>query len=98
MTVVSCLLVLYFFLYFSYVVYLITALHRKKNQLHVPYSSLPFVSVLIAARNEAANILGCLQSIESLDYPIDKLEILIGNDDSEDQTRTIVERFIAGKP
>ena len=46
----------------------------------------PQVSVLVAARNEAHNIEACLQQLLSVDYPADKLEILVGNDNSVDHT------------
>ncbi|MFC5408193.1 glycosyltransferase [Larkinella bovis] len=55
-------------------------------------------SILIAARNEEANILRCLRAIEQLVYPPNRYEVLIGNDQSEDQTGTIVAEFIRNKP
>jgi cellulose synthase/poly-beta-1,6-N-acetylglucosamine synthase-like glycosyltransferase len=45
-----------------------------------------FVSVLIAARNEEDNILNCLKSISSGDYPIEGYEIILIDDHSEDKT------------
>ena len=56
------------------------------------------VSILIAARNEEENILPCLQALALLDYPNEKLEILIGDDDSEDETASIIHDFIKDKP
>lgn len=56
------------------------------------------VSILLAARNEEANILRCLRAIEQLTFPTADLEVIIGNDHSEDQTGPLVEQFIAGKP
>ena len=56
------------------------------------------VSILIAARNEADNILDCLRSVEALSYPKENLQILIGNDASEDNTGELVQEFIKKKP
>ncbi|GAA4456645.1 hypothetical protein GCM10023189_26170 [Nibrella saemangeumensis] len=56
------------------------------------------VSILIAARNEEATILTCLQAIDNLAYPPDCLEVLIGNDRSEDGTGSLVDQFICNKP
>ncbi len=56
------------------------------------------ISILIAARNEERNIIRCLQAIDSQDYPKDKLDILIGDDDSSDGTAALVQGFIGGKP
>lgn len=61
-------------------------------------SEFPPISIWVAARNEEENILACLESLEKLDYPAAKLQILIGNDDSEDRTEELVREFILGKP
>ncbi|GGF03704.1 glycosyltransferase [Hymenobacter cavernae] len=58
----------------------------------------PRVSILIAARNEEANIERCLTSLMQLNYPAEQLEILIGDDASTDDTAAVVARFIADKP
>lgn len=57
--------------------------------------NLPKVSVLVAARNEESQIPRLLQSLARLDYPSDLLEILIGDDESEDLTAQIVEKWAA---
>lgn len=59
---------------------------------------LPKVSILLAARNEEKLILRSLEHINALDYPKDKLEVLIGNDQSNDRTAVIVEDYIKDKP
>ena len=64
------------------------------------------ISILVAVRNESANIISCLQSLENLnygknyatDYRNQNLEILIGNDASEDNTEELIQNFIADKP
>ncbi len=60
--------------------------------------SLPKVSILVAARNEENNIYRCLKSLVELDYPKEKLEILVGDDQSTDNTYSIVENLIAQNP
>ena len=67
----------------------------SKIPVHPDYE--PTVSVIIAARNEEDRILSCLQSLRSIAYPSDKLEILIVDDFSTDRTADIVERFIGGR-
>jgi cellulose synthase/poly-beta-1,6-N-acetylglucosamine synthase-like glycosyltransferase len=54
---------------------------------------LPHVAVLVAARNEAHNIATCLQHLAEQDYPEEKISILVGNDQSEDNTGEIVDEF-----
>jgi cellulose synthase/poly-beta-1,6-N-acetylglucosamine synthase-like glycosyltransferase len=58
----------------------------------------PAISILVAARNEETNIERCLQALHQLDYPKEKLQILMGNDHSEDRTHELVAAFIIGKP
>lgn len=56
------------------------------------------VSVVLPARNEAANIIACLQSIVSGTYPADLLEILVVDDHSEDDTAARVREFAVQSP
>lgn len=63
--------------------------------------NLPTVSVCIAARNEMHALAHCLEAVLASDYP--KLEILVLDDSSEDNTPLIIKsfaqagiRFIAG--
>lgn len=53
----------------------------------------PFISVVVAARDEEKNITNCIQSLLKQDYPVDKFEILIVDDFSTDNTAEIVKKF-----
>lgn len=53
----------------------------------------PFVSVLISLRNEEINIEHLCDSLRNLTYPQSSFEILIGNDDSEDRTLELLEKY-----
>jgi cellulose synthase/poly-beta-1,6-N-acetylglucosamine synthase-like glycosyltransferase len=54
---------------------------------------LPQLSILIAAYNEEANIGRKLEQTLALDYPADKMEILVLSDGSTDRTDEIVHSF-----
>lgn len=54
---------------------------------------LPTVSLLIAAYNEGKDIARKLDNALELDYPADKLDILVGSDGSSDETAAIAGRF-----
>jgi chlorobactene glucosyltransferase len=56
----------------------------------------PLVSLLVPARNEAANIGTCVRSLLAQTYP--HLEVLVLDDRSEDDTRAILERERARDP
>ena len=53
----------------------------------------PTVSVIIPVRNRPAEITACLHSLVRLDYPTEKLEIIVVDDASEDATPEAVARF-----
>lgn len=59
---------------------------------------IPFVSILVAVRNEEKTITECLSAFLKLTYPAEHFEVLIGNDQSTDQTRAIVSEFITDQP
>ncbi len=62
----------------------------------LPRSSKHFsnrISILVPARNEAENILNLLQSIKTQDYQ--NYEVLVLDDNSEDDTYTVVSQFCA---
>jgi len=50
-------------------------------------SVFPQISIWVACRNEEKNIENCILSLLDLNYPKDKIQILIGNDQSTDNTR-----------
>ncbi len=53
-------------------------------------SVFPQISIWVACRNEEKNIENCILSLLDLNYPKDKIQILIGNDQSTDNTRQII--------
>ena len=57
---------------------------------------LPRVSILIAARNEAAALPRCLASLRALEYPAELLEVLVGDDGSADGTAAVAEAAMRG--
>lgn len=90
----------YYGILFVYLFVLILLLFiLKKDRPASSYSGhhQPFVSILIAARNEEDNILACLQAVAALSWPADKFEVLIGDDQSDDKTGELVQAFIRDK-
>jgi len=59
---------------------------------------LPSVSVLVAARNEEQNIANCIASLKKLNYPKDKLRIMLINDNSDDRTEELMLKETSGQP
>ncbi len=85
------------FLYFIQIVLFLIGANKHYNKIE-DEDKLPSISVIVAARNEEQNILSCIQSLDNLEYPENKIEILIVDDFSEDATNSIVSNFISDKP
>ncbi len=56
-------------------------------------SALPHCTVLVCARDEEHNIERCLESLQKIDYPTDRLQVLIVDDKSTDQTPEILQAW-----
>ena len=69
---------------------------QAKREIPSEPNVWPKASVLLAARNESDNIERCLNALIQLDYP--DLQIIVGNDRSEDDTKLKVEQFIKTNP
>lgn len=63
---------------------------RRTRSMPLAAENLPTISIIIPARNEESRIGRCLDSLEKLDYPADRLEIIIVNDRSTDRTAELV--------
>ncbi len=88
-------------LYFS--IFLLLVYFDKKNIFKAEHSSLnpkaePLVSILVPAYNEEKTILKTLISIYELEYPKTKLEVIVIDDGSKDNTKQIVQEYIKDKP
>ena len=59
----------------------------------IPENELPFVSIIIAARNEELNIGNCIQSIIHQTYPQNKFEVIVTDDHSTDRTVAVIHSF-----
>src|SRR6059058_4397427 len=69
-----------------------------------PDDDLPTVSIVIAARNEAARLPARIENLLALDYPAGRRQIIVVSDGSSDDTLSVLARFgntveaIAGPP
>ena len=80
----------YTYLVFPLVVLLRAALRPRP---HGTGDITPSVTMVIAARNEAAGIGAKLENLLSLDYPADRLEVVVASDGSGDGTDEIVRAY-----
>jgi cellulose synthase/poly-beta-1,6-N-acetylglucosamine synthase-like glycosyltransferase len=97
MIVLSWIIIFYFTLFFLLIFSLIFFISYNKKDIPSKEIRHPFVSILVAARNEEENIITCLTALNALTYPKDKWEVLVGNDHSEDKTAELVKKFTEGR-
>ncbi len=79
-------------LYLCQIGIFLIGLKCNRNKLQSPTNLT--ISVIIAARNEEANLHDCLESVTNQTYPISLYEIIIINDGSTDGTERICNEFI----
>lgn len=66
----------------------------KIKKIIKDYSFLPTVTVMIVAHNEEKVIEEKLINVLSINYPMDRINILVSSDNSTDETNKIVNRII----
>lgn len=80
---------LLFYVYIGYPLLLaVISTFFRRSRPNVGYT--PFISVLISAYNEEASINRKIEQTLALEYPADKLEIVVVSDGSTDRTEEIV--------
>ncbi len=102
-TVISIILWIAYIVALYFSVFLVLVYLDKKRLFSTEDSTakisrFPFVSVLIPAYNEEKTILRTLESAYALDYPKHKLEIIVINDGSKDNTQKVIQKYIRNKP
>jgi cellulose synthase/poly-beta-1,6-N-acetylglucosamine synthase-like glycosyltransferase len=75
--------------YFGYVILLWLQVRLRRRPI-VQRRIAPSVSIIIAARNEEANLPAKLENLRQINYPTDRLQIVIASDGSIDQTASIL--------
>ena len=87
------------FLFISYAVLLIyyrnswCRINAFEPSSKLNASDLPFLSIIIPARNEEHNIGNCLESVFNQNYPAEKFEVIVINDHSTDNTSSVISSF-----
>ena len=69
---------------------------RRKDIEPVEPNDWPTMTIIIPCHNEAAVIDRCLTSVKNQDYPSNRLEIIVVDDGSTDNTANLVESHVRG--
>ncbi|MFT9213884.1 glycosyltransferase [Liquorilactobacillus ghanensis] len=71
--------------------------YLRGHQAPLP-SKLPFVSILVPAHNEGIVIVKTIEALLRFDYPTDKYEIIVVNDNSSDNSAELLQKIQQGNP
>ena len=92
--------IVYVFIFLSVYVqifFLVTFLERRKNILvrnkRIELKEYPGVTIIVPCYNEEKTIASTINSLIDLDYPQDKLQIMIVDDGSKDDTWKVIQEF-----
>lgn len=66
----------------------------KERRERTPGILTPKVAIIVPCWNEETTIDGTVQSLLALDYPTDKLRIILVNDGSADNTKKVMDRYL----
>lgn len=95
MTVFAVLFFFYTYLGYPVALWIIGRFRPPFAPAEAEFADWPFVSICVPVYNEEAQIDGLIQSLRALDYPRDRLQILIVSDASSDRTNEIVRGYAA---
>ena len=84
------------FSFFGLITVLVNFFTVKRFDQYPLAEKLPFVSILVPARNEALNIASCVDSLLAQDYP--DFEVIVLNDNSTDDTSRILAGLVQTDP
>tara|TARA_R110001583_G_scaffold1542_10_gene11995 strand:+ start:7250 stop:8506 length:1257 start_codon:yes stop_codon:yes gene_type:complete len=91
-TLISFAIIAYVYIGYPLLLYILTLLTKKRDKLIV-CDDLPTVSLLISCYNEEDVLPEKIANSLSIDYPKDRLRIVIISDGSEDETDNIAKSF-----
>lgn len=80
--------ILFAFLMFTFITVIISLFKTEKYKKYQPE-----VSIVIPCYNEEKNIAKCLDNVFSLGYPKDKIEVIVIDDGSKDNTPSILKGY-----
>ena len=90
---VSITLIFYVYFIYPLLLWVINQLKVNRIKVSIKKNYEPKVSIIIAAYNEERVIAQKLRNVIALDYPKDKIEIIVASDGSTDKTEEIVKRY-----
>jgi cellulose synthase/poly-beta-1,6-N-acetylglucosamine synthase-like glycosyltransferase/glycosyltransferase involved in cell wall biosynthesis len=89
----ACLLAVILFWAVYHVRILFAGIRGKQKRSYDNFGALPKFSIIVPAKDESAVIARCLDALLNVDYPKEKMEIIVVEGGSKDKTREICSEF-----
>ena len=80
------------FVYLILFVLLLNGFIKSSNTSKLVYPNNKSVTIIVASRNEENNIQNCINSLINIDYPAHLLEIILVDDKSTDNTKSVMQK------
>ncbi len=77
---------------------LFAGIRNKQKHSYEEVAELPKFSLIVPAKDESAVIARCLNALLNIDYPRDKMEIIVVEGNSKDATKEICTKFSEKNP
>jgi cellulose synthase/poly-beta-1,6-N-acetylglucosamine synthase-like glycosyltransferase len=98
-SVVLLAVLLFWSLYNGSIIYVGIKNKRKENEIQkTVVNTFPSFSIIVPTKNEELVVGRCLQGIMDIDYPKDKIEIVVVDGNSCDRTHQVCEEYIKKYP
>lgn len=88
-------IILLFYTYFGYPLFMALLLKFKKERPINKKEITPYISIVIPAYNEEKSIGAKLNEVINLNYPREKMEVIVVSDASSDRTDEIISGFLS---
>ena len=86
-------ILLFWTVYNGSIIYVGVKSRRKQAVVYAENTEVPKFSIIVPTKDEELVISRCLSGIMDLDYPKEKLEIIVVDGNSTDKTRSICSEF-----
>jgi cellulose synthase/poly-beta-1,6-N-acetylglucosamine synthase-like glycosyltransferase len=96
--ILSVLLIVHTYVIFPYVLKVISSNKSQNEIIYERSDDLPFVTILLAVYNEEQVIEQKILTTFNTNYPVNKIQFLIGSDASIDNTNEIIKSYISKYP
>ena len=80
-------------IFYSTIIYVFMLNIFKNKNYEINEDYLPSITLIICAYNEEKNIENKLQNVKELDYPFEKIQVILVDDGSNDNTVNIAKGF-----